>query len=53
MTEARSKQEARFQPIINVLHQTGSVSVEALAEQFQLTVVTIRRDLDALEQTTI
>lgn len=50
MTEAKGKQEARFQAILNVLHQTGSVSVEALAEQFQLTVVTIRRDLDALEQ---
>jgi DeoR family transcriptional regulator of aga operon len=46
----KGKQEVRYQAILNVLHQTGSVSVEALAEQFQLTVVTIRRDLDALER---
>ena len=48
--EGKGKQEVRFQAILNILHQTGSVSVEALAEEFQLTVVTIRRDLDALEQ---
>lgn len=44
------KQEARYQTILNVLHKTGSVSVDALSEQLQVTVVTIRRDLDALER---
>jgi DeoR family transcriptional regulator, aga operon transcriptional repressor len=50
MENGKGKQEIRYQAILNVLHQTGSVSVEALAEQFQMTVVTIRRDLDALER---
>jgi DeoR family transcriptional regulator of aga operon len=47
---AKGKQEARYQTILNVLHRTGSVSVDALSEQLQVTVVTIRRDLDALER---
>lgn len=47
---AKGKQEARYQAILNVLHRTGSVSVDALSEQLQVTVVTIRRDLDALER---
>lgn len=46
----QGKQEARYQSILNVMHQTGSVSVDALAEQLEVTVVTIRRDLDALER---
>lgn len=49
-TTGKGKQEARYQSILNVLHQTGSVSVDALAEQLRVTVVTIRRDLDALER---
>lgn len=49
-SEARNKQEARYQAILGVLHKTGSVSVDALSEQLQVTVVTIRRDLDALER---
>ena len=44
------KAEARYQVILNDMHKTGSVSVDALAEQLQVTVVTIRRDLDALER---
>jgi len=44
------KAEARYQVILNDMHKTGSVSVEALADQLQVTVVTIRRDLDALER---
>lgn len=47
---AKGKQEARYQAILNVLHRTGSVSVDALSDQLQVTVVTIRRDLDALER---
>lgn len=49
-SEVRNKQEARYQAILNVLHKTGSVSVDALSEQLNVTVVTIRRDLDALER---
>ena len=44
------KAEARYQVILNDMHKTGSVSVDALADQLQVTVVTIRRDLDALER---
>lgn len=47
---ARGKQDARYQSILDVLHKTGSVSVDALSEQLEVTVVTIRRDLDALER---
>lgn len=49
-TSGLGKQEARYQSILGVLHKTGSVEVDALAEQLQVTVVTIRRDLDALER---
>lgn len=48
--KGQGKQETRYQAILRVLHKTGSVSVDALSEQLQVTVVTIRRDLDALEQ---
>ncbi|HEY4011052.1 MAG TPA: DeoR/GlpR family DNA-binding transcription regulator [Acidobacteriaceae bacterium] len=48
--EAKGKQETRYQAILNVLHKTGSVSVDALSEQLHVTVVTIRRDLDAMER---
>ena len=44
------KAEARYQLILNEMHNMGSVSVDALAEQLQVTVVTIRRDLDTLER---
>lgn len=47
---AVAKADARYQVILNGMHKTGSVSVEALAEQLQVTVMTIRRDLDALER---
>lgn len=47
---ARGKQDARYQAILDVLHKTGSVSVDALSEQLEVTVVTIRRDLDAMER---
>lgn len=49
-TEAQGKQEVRYQTILNTLHQAGAVSVDALSEQLKVTVVTIRRDLDALER---
>lgn len=44
------KQQQRVAAILTSLQKTGSVSVEDLAEQLAVTVVTIRRDLDALEQ---
>lgn len=49
-SDEKGKQETRYQSILSVLHKTGSVSVDALSEQLQVTVVTIRRDLDALER---
>lgn len=47
---AVGKAEARYQIILSDMHKTGSVSVDALAEQLQVTTMTIRRDLDALER---
>lgn len=48
--EPKNKQESRYQAILDVLHKTGSVAVDVLSQQLQVTVVTIRRDLDALER---
>lgn len=47
---ALGKADARYQAILDEMHKTGSVSVDALAEHLNVTVVTIRRDLDALER---
>lgn len=47
---SQDKQQARFTAILTDLQQTGRVSVETLSEQLDVSVVTIRRDLDALEQ---
>lgn len=47
---AHSKQEARYQAILHAVHTNGSVAVEVLSEQLGVTVVTIRRDLDAMER---
>jgi DeoR family transcriptional regulator, aga operon transcriptional repressor len=47
---AHSKQEARYQAILHAVHTNGSVAVEYLSEQLGVTVVTIRRDLDAMER---
>ena len=44
------KREVRSHAILESLRQAGSVSVEALSEQHGVSVVTIRRDLDILEQ---
>ena len=44
------KQQVRFTTILTALQQTGRVSVDTLSEQLSVSVVTIRRDLDALEQ---
>lgn len=47
---AKGKQDTRHQAILDLLHQTGTVSVDGLSETLQVTVVTIRRDLDMLER---
>jgi DeoR family transcriptional regulator of aga operon len=44
------KQHRRHQEILNALQQSGSIAVEELSEKLQVSVVTIRRDLDELEQ---
>lgn len=44
------KQHRRHQEIINALQQSGSIAVEELSQKLQVSVVTIRRDLDELEQ---
>ena len=43
------KQRARITVILTALQQTGSVSVEDLSKQLEVSVVTVRRDLDTLE----
>ncbi|HEY3929075.1 MAG TPA: DeoR/GlpR family DNA-binding transcription regulator [Candidatus Koribacter sp.] len=47
---SHDKQQLRFTAILTELQQTGRVAVETLSEQLDVSVVTIRRDLDALEQ---
>ena len=47
---AQDKQQARFTAILTGLQQSGRVSVETLSQQLEVSVVTVRRDLDALEQ---
>lgn len=43
------KQQLRFAAILTALQQSGRVLVDVLSEQLGVSVVTIRRDLDALE----
>lgn len=49
-TGTNSKQEARYQAILHAVHTNGSAAVEFLSEKLGVTVVTIRRDLDAMER---
>jgi DeoR family transcriptional regulator of aga operon len=44
------KQQTRFTTILTALQQSGRVSVDSISGQLGVSVVTIRRDLDALEQ---
>lgn len=46
----REKQQQRTNFILTTLQDTGLVAVDALADQLRVSVVTIRRDLDVLEQ---
>jgi len=43
------RQQLRFTAILTALQKSGSVSVEALGKELQVSHVTIRRDLDMLE----
>lgn len=43
-------QEQRFQIILTKLQNAGSVSVDDLSSELEVSVVTVRRDLDLLEQ---
>ena len=47
---SHDKQQVRFTTILTALQQSGRVSVDSLSEQLDVSVVTIRRDLDALEE---
>lgn len=50
IAQSRETQEQRVHSILTSLQETGAVVVEDLAEQLKVSVVTIRRDLDQLEQ---
>jgi DeoR family transcriptional regulator of aga operon len=47
---ANSKKQQRFEKILSALQQSGSIAAEDLSAQLDVSVVTIRRDLDELEQ---
>jgi DeoR family transcriptional regulator, aga operon transcriptional repressor len=44
------KKRLRYQEILTALRETGSIGVEELSARLNVSVVTIRRDLDDLEQ---
>jgi DeoR family transcriptional regulator of aga operon len=44
------KQETRLRAILTMLQQSGSVSVDELRTSFDVSVVTVRRDLTVLEE---
>jgi DeoR family transcriptional regulator of aga operon len=48
--ESPGKQQARDNEILSSLQRDGNVSVESLSERLEISVVTVRRDLDRLEQ---
>lgn len=47
--DSPDKQQVRLTAILTALQQSGSVSVEGLSKELDVSLVTIRRDLDALE----
>lgn len=48
--ESPDKQQVRFAAILTALQKSGSVSVDGLSSELDVSLVTIRRDLDALER---
>lgn len=50
MTEPSEKQASRAAAILKELRQAGVVSVEALSEKLEVSLATIRRDLQELEE---
>ncbi len=48
--DSPGKQQARLTVVLNALQQSGTVSVDKLSEQLAVSLVTVRRDLDLLEQ---
>jgi DNA-binding Lrp family transcriptional regulator len=44
------KTEPRRQQILKLLEETGTINVNELADRFQVSLVTIRNDLDDLEK---
>lgn len=48
-SENPDRQQARLTAILTSLQKTGSVSVETLSKELQVSHVTVRRDLDTLE----
>ena len=48
-SENPDRQQARLTAILTSLQKTGSVSVETLSNELQVSHVTVRRDLDTLE----
>ena len=48
--ESPDKQDVRLNAILTALQHSGSVSVESLSKDLAVSLVTIRRDLDALER---
>jgi len=49
MADTPGRQQVRFTAILTALQKSGSVSVEALGKELQVSHVTVRRDLDMLE----
>lgn len=48
-SDSADKQQVRLNAILTALQQSGSVSVEGLSKELDVSLVTVRRDLDALE----
>jgi DeoR family transcriptional regulator of aga operon len=47
--DTADRQQARLTAIVTALQKSGSVSVEGLSKELQVSHVTVRRDLDTLE----
>jgi len=49
IADTPDRQQVRFNAVLTALQKSGSVSVEALGKELQVSHVTVRRDLDMLE----